>query len=192
MEMNETQISRPKIEAAEEINLLELLRVLVRNLSLIVKITAAVAILSVIYSLTLKNVYTARATLLPPQKDSGGGASALLASMGGGLAGLTGGLGSSADLYLGILKSRSVTDAVIKRLDLQAEFKTKNADSIRAALQGLVKFHAAKNGIIGVDMEASALLTVAGFHKIPAIGMLIVSDKHNLENSQPCTKLCNI
>ncbi|MBE7547912.1 putative purine-nucleoside phosphorylase [Candidatus Kuenenia stuttgartiensis] len=42
-----------------------------------------------------------------------------------------------------------------------------------------------KNGIIGVDMETSALLTVAGFHKIPAIGMLIVSDKHNLENDAP-------
>ena len=51
------------------------------------------------------------------------------------------------------MKSRSVTDAVIKRLDLQAEFKTKNADSIRAALQGLVKFHAAKNGIITITAD---------------------------------------
>ena len=152
--MNEQQSIRPEIETEEEINLLELLRVVVRNLPLIAKITAAAVVLSVIYSLTLKNVYTAKATLLPPQKDSGGGgAAALLASMGGGLSGLAGGLGGSTDLYLGLLKSRSVTDAVIKRLDLAHEFKTKNADSTRTALQGLVKFQAGKDGIITITAD---------------------------------------
>ncbi len=151
--MSDQQNIRPELETEEEINLLELLRVVVRNLPLIVKITTAAVVLSVIYSLTLKNVYTAKATLLPPQKDSGGGASALLASMGGGLAGLAGGLGGSADLYLGLLKSRTVTDAVIKRLDLANEFKSKNADATRAALQGLVKFQAGKDGIITITAD---------------------------------------
>jgi uncharacterized protein involved in exopolysaccharide biosynthesis len=137
----------------EEINLLELLRVVARNLPLIMKITSAAIILSVVYSLTLKNIYTAKATLLPPQKESGGGAAALLASMGGGLAGLAGGLGGSADLYLGILKSRTVADAVIKRLDLDAELKAKNADATRTALQGLVKFQAGKDGIITITAD---------------------------------------
>lgn len=151
--MNDNQDIRPETESEEEINLLELLRVLVRNLPLIVKIVSAAVILSVIYSLTLKNVYSAKATLLPPQKDSGGGAAALLASMGGGLGGLAGGLGGSADLYMGILKSRSVADAVIKRLDLQNEFKSTNVDSTRATLQGLVKFQAGKDGIITVTAD---------------------------------------
>lgn len=151
--MNDNQAIRPETESEEEINLLELLRVLVRNLPLIVKIVSAAVILSVIYSLTLKNVYSAKATLLPPQKDSGGGAAALLASMGGGLGSLAGGLGGSADLYMGILKSRSVADAVIKRLDLQNEFKSTNADSTRATLQGLVKFQAGKDGIITVTAD---------------------------------------
>lgn len=151
--MNEREIIRPEVEAEEEINLLELLRVVVRNLPLIVKITAAAALLSVVYSLTLTNVYTAKATLLPPQKDSGGGAAALLASMGGGLAGLAGGLGGSSDLYLGILKSRTVTDSVIKRLDLNTELKSKNADDTRKKLQGLVKFQAGKDGIITITAD---------------------------------------
>jgi uncharacterized protein involved in exopolysaccharide biosynthesis len=152
--MNDNKDIRSEMETEDEINLLELLRVVIRNLPLIVKITAAVAILSIIYSLTLKNVYTAKATLLPPQKDSGGGgAAALLASMGGGLGGLVGGLGGSADLYLGILKSRSLTDAVIKKLDLHNEFKSKNADSTRAAIQGLVKFQTGKDGIITITAD---------------------------------------
>jgi len=151
--MNERENVSPDVDAEGEINLLELLRVVVRNLPLITRITAAAVVLSVVYSLTLKNVYTARATLLPPQKESGGGAAALLASMGGGLAGLAGGLGGSADLYLEILKSRSVADAVIKRLDLHTEFKSKNVDGTRRKLQGLVKFQAGKNGIITITAD---------------------------------------
>jgi tyrosine-protein kinase Etk/Wzc len=151
--VNSTQNSRPETETEEEINLLELLRVLVRNLPLIARITGVVAVLSIILSLAMKNVYTAKATLLPPQKDSGGGAAALLASMGGGLAGLAGGLGGSSDLYLGILKSRSVMDSVIKRLNLQTELKEKNADDTRKKLQKLVTFEAGKNGIITITAD---------------------------------------
>jgi uncharacterized protein involved in exopolysaccharide biosynthesis len=163
--MNEQQTNNPENETEEEINLLELLRVVVRNLPLITKITTAAVILSVIYSLTLDNVYTAKASLLPPQKDSGGGAAALLASMGGGLAGLAGGLGSSSDVYLGILKSRTVADSVIKRLDLHTEFESKNADKTRKKLQDMVKFQAGKDGII----------TITADHKDPAKAALLAN-----------------
>jgi uncharacterized protein involved in exopolysaccharide biosynthesis len=153
--MSDTTDILPEMEVEEEINLLELLRVVVLNLPLIAKITGVVALLSMALSLAMKNVYTAKAALLPPQKDSGG-AAALLASMGGGLAGLAGGLGggSSSDLYLGILKSRSVTDSVIKRLDLNTEFKSKNVDDTRKRLQGLVKFQAGKDGIITINADS--------------------------------------
>lgn len=153
--MNEVENIRPEAEAEEEINLLELLRVIVKNLPMITKVTLTAAVLSIVLSLTMKNIYTAKATLMPPQKDSGGGAAALLASMGGGLAGLAGGLGGgSADLYMGILKSRSVTDAVIKRLNLQVELKSKNDDDARKQLQNLVKFQAGKDGMITITADS--------------------------------------
>jgi uncharacterized protein involved in exopolysaccharide biosynthesis len=165
--MSETDdVSREPEAAEDEINLLELLRVIVRNLPLIVKITGAVTLLAVVLSLTIKNIYTAKAALLPPQKDSGGGAAALLASMGGGLAGLAGGFGGgSADLYLGILKSRTVSDAVIKRLDLHTELSSKNADETRKKLQKLVKFQAGKDGII----------TITADYKDPAMAALLAN-----------------
>lgn len=46
--MNKAEIIRPGVEAEDEINLLELLRVVVRNLPLIVKITTAAVILSAV------------------------------------------------------------------------------------------------------------------------------------------------
>ncbi len=153
--MSDSLKTNQAVEASEEINLLELLRVVVQNLPLIAKVTTIVAILSIACSLALNNIYTAKAALLPPQKDSTGGAAALLASMGGGgLAGLVGGLGGSSDMFLGILKSRTVADSVIKRLDLDVELKSKNADDTRKKLQKLVKFQAGKDGIITITADS--------------------------------------
>ncbi len=90
-----------------EINLLELLRVVVRRRSLIVKVTVSIAVLAVLYSLTLTNIYTATAKLLPPQKDGGSGAAAALLGQLGGLGGMAAGLGGSTDLYMGIPRNPS-------------------------------------------------------------------------------------
>ena len=151
--MNTTQIEPQGSE--QEINLLELLQVIVRRKGFILIFCTAAVILSVLYSLSLKNIYTATAKLLPPQKESGGGLSALL-SQAGGLAGLAGGgmgSGGASDLYLGILKSRSVADAVVKRLDLQKEFKTKTLEDARRTLDGVVKFQTGKDGIISISAD---------------------------------------
>jgi tyrosine-protein kinase Etk/Wzc len=141
-----------KIEE-QEINLLELLQVLVKRKMLIIKICSVAMLISVGYSLTLPNIYTATAKMLPPQKESGGGLSALL-GQGGGLAALaSGGLGGGSDLYLGILKSRSVGDAVIKRLDLAEVYQTKTMEATRATLDEAVKVQAGKDGIISITVE---------------------------------------
>lgn len=143
----------PTFEQEEEINLLDLLSVLVKRKSMIIKVTVIAALLSIGYSLTLPNIYQASSTVLPPGKDSGGGLAAALAGQAGALAGLAGvaGIGGPTDLYMSLLKSRSVTDAVIKRLDLIREFKSKKPDDARKKLEGKVKFQAgAKDGIITI------------------------------------------
>lgn len=151
--MNEPQDIRPVYKSEGDFNPLGLLRIFVCNLRWIIGITVAAAILSAMYSMRLPNIYTAKATVLLPQKDSGGGASTLIASMGGGAANLLGGIGGSADLYIGLLKSRTLTDSVLKRLDPNTDFKSKEIDSIRGALQGSAKFQAGKDGIITVSVD---------------------------------------
>lgn len=141
----------------QEVSLLELLRTVVRNQRFVIRFTTAATFLAIVVSLLLPNVYTAMAKVLPPSKDSSAGLTALLGQMGGlgGLASMAGGLGigSSADLYLGILKSRTVTDAVIQRMDLQRELRQDNLDATRKKLQRLVKFQAAKDGIITITAD---------------------------------------
>ena len=137
----------------QEINLLELLHVVVRRKMLIIKICTIAVVAAVAYSLTLPNIYSATAKVLPPQKEGGGGLSALLGQAGG-LAGLAaGGLGGGSDLYVGILKSRSVADAVIQRLGLVQVYKAQNLEAARRGLEGAVKVQAGKDGIISIVAE---------------------------------------
>jgi tyrosine-protein kinase Etk/Wzc len=146
-------ISEPCDE--DEINLLELVRVVVRRKMLIIKICAAAAVLSACYSLTLKNIYTATAKFYPPQKETPIGNLASLIAQAGPLATL-GGLGGPGDLYLAITKSRTVTDAVIKRLDLQKteEGKMLSLDKARIAVMRTAKIEVGKDGIITISANS--------------------------------------
>ena len=152
--MNEHQQQYAEFE--DEINLLQLLQVIVKRKNLIIYCCTAAFVLSVCYSLTLKNIYTATAKLLPPQKDSGGSGLSALLSQAGGLAGLAGGmtgLGGSSELYIGILKSRTLGEAVVKRLDLQKEFKT--LEAARQSVEGSVKFLAGKDGLLSISADST-------------------------------------
>lgn len=139
----------------DEINLLDLLKVIVKRKKLIGVTTLSAAIFSLVCSLLLPNIYTATATMLPPSKDAGGGLSALLGQAGGlaAMAGI-GGLSGPADLYIGILKSRSVADAVIAKLDLMKELKAKTPDEARKGLESIVKVQAGKDGIITITADS--------------------------------------
>ena len=140
-----------------EVKLLDLASVLVKQKMLILKLTGGAAIISIIFSLLLTNIYTATAKILPPLKEGAGGLSALSAMLGsaGGLGSLAGGAlgGGSAELYLGILKSRSVEDAVIKKLDLAKVYETRTPEETRKELEGMVKMQAGKDGIITIAAD---------------------------------------
>jgi len=162
------QQQMPATQPEDEINLLELVMVLVKHTRLILIITLLAAVASVGFSLWLPNIYTATAKVMPPQKE-GGNLSAALGQLGGlaAAAGLGAGFGGSADLYVSILKSRSVADAVIQKLDLKKEFKAKTADEARSIFARMVQVKpGAKDSIITITADhksperAARLVTV--------------------------------
>lgn len=103
-------------------SLFDYLQVIAGRFRTILKITLAAAVISLVGSLLLPNIYTARTLILPAQEDKG----LMSAMMGqlGGLATLTGGMGTSiggpttADLYVSMLKSDTVKDPIIDRFRL--------------------------------------------------------------------------
>lgn len=134
---------------ASEITMMDLLLVIAKHNRFIIKLTLAVAVLAVGAALLMTNRYTARVVIMPPQQAPSA-ASALLGQLGG-LAG--GALGSKnpSDLYVGMLKSRSVADSLIQRFKLKDLYKAKLMESARAALSGATAVSVNKDNSIVIE-----------------------------------------
>lgn len=138
---------------AQTINLLNLLEVIARRKKLVLALCGASLVLSTAYSLTLPDIYSATARVLPPAKEVSGGLSAMLSQMGGIVGGAVGGLGGGTELYVGVLKSRTVADAVIQRLGLPELYHVPTVASARGIVREALKVQVGKEGIISITIE---------------------------------------
>lgn len=98
--------------------------------------------------------FTGSALILPPQQSQ----SSLMSLLGqlGSLASLTG-MGSQvkspADMYIGVLESRTIADHLIDKFHLRSLYKTKTMEDTRVALKKHSKFIATKDGLIHITVE---------------------------------------
>lgn len=146
--------------AGDPASFLELATALAQRKWFILKITAAAGALGVVVALLLPNWYTAETKILPPQQQEST-AAALLSSLGSssGLGALASAAGSSLglknpnDLYIGMLKTRPVEDAIIQRFDLQKLYRAKDMTDARKALAKHTDIISGKDGMIGVSVE---------------------------------------
>lgn len=128
--------------------------VLVKHKNLILGLPFVVALLAAGVSLLLPNIYTGIARILPPQQTQS--TSALLSQLGSlaGLAGAgTGVLKNPNDLYVGMLKSRTVADTMILRFDLNKVYDQKFQSDTRNRLQKVTSITAGRDGIITIAVD---------------------------------------
>ena len=109
----------------DEIDLRELFGIIWQGKWWIIAITFVFAVGSVIYSLSLPNIYKSEATLAPTEEASGGGLSQMAGQLGGlaSLAGVNLG-GKNADkttIALEILKSRAFIKSFVEKYDILPE-----------------------------------------------------------------------
>jgi tyrosine-protein kinase Etk/Wzc len=143
--------------ASEEqgIDLLEVLALLLRGKKTILKfMLVTVALAALFVYVVMKPMYTAEATFLPPQSAPGSGMSQLASQLGP-LTGLgaLGGLKSPGDVYVGILKSRTIADDLIKRFGLQNVYKKKRMSDAAKELKGRSTFVSGKDTLITISVE---------------------------------------
>jgi len=104
------------------IGMMELYRAVVRRARLILRITVATAVVAVAISFLLPVYYKAETKIFPPQEKGGMNLAAQLLGQGGaGLIGLAGGITgvkSQGELFVEIMKSRTVLDRIVDRFDL--------------------------------------------------------------------------
>src|SRR5208337_1850478 len=155
----ENGISMPKlqseIESRAEPDMIEVLLVLARAKKRILQITLATALLATIIAFLLPKMYTATTTLLPPQQTQSA-LSLMLGQVGvlGKLSGATDlGLKSPADLFVAMLKSRTIQDNLINRFDLRKVYWAKRYQDARNRLERRSNISASDEGVISISVS---------------------------------------
>ena len=143
----------------DEFSLLDLLIVLAERKRLIFWVTVGCAVVAIIVSLLLPVSYTATVTILPPQQNSSL-SSQLAAQLGnlGGIMQMAGG-GSSLlknpnDMYVAMLKSRTVEDAMVNHFGLMQEYHKKYLSDARMKFENKANVDGSgKDGLIHISVE---------------------------------------
>jgi uncharacterized protein involved in exopolysaccharide biosynthesis len=140
--------------ASEPDGLLDLVRVLWSRWWLIMTITAAGCAIAAGVAFLLPDMYTAGATLMPPQQPQTT-ASALIGQLGplAAMAGGNLGLKSPSDLYVGLAGGRTIADHIIERFRLRDLYKAKTMVDARAKLRSMSRFSSGKDSLIKIEVD---------------------------------------
>ncbi|TLU87931.1 MAG: lipopolysaccharide biosynthesis protein [Chlorobium sp.] len=157
--MTETKIPDQKPQSSwddsfeDEISLIDLAITLAKHKKLILGAPLITVVIVALISLLIPNSYTAKTQILPPQQQSG--ASALLGQLGAlsSLAGVSAGIKNPNDTYVAMLKSRTVSDNLIRRFKLQAVYDKKYSSDTRKKLEKASTITAGKDGVIVVMVD---------------------------------------
>lgn len=145
--------SQPK---EEEIILLDYFMVFFRWKRLVFLGAFAFAVIALVICFVLTPNYEGDLDIMPPQQNSASIASQFLGQMGGAAAGLlpAAGLTTTGDLYVGILQSDAILDAIIDRFDLIKFYDTDTrVDARKLLAESLMQASSdPKSGIVSLTM----------------------------------------
>lgn len=132
----------------------DLLYVVLKRRKFLIWNTVIVTLLVLGITFLLPPRYRATATLLPPQQDT-----KELLGLGGILQNFDlskvnmSGITTSSQIYLAILKSRTVADSLLAEFNLKERYKAKTDESARRALRAYSNFRLGNTGLLHVSVE---------------------------------------
>lgn len=137
----------------DHIDLVEVLLVLSQKKAIILKLSLSAIVLAGIACLILPNMYTATTTILPPQQSP-----STLTAMLGQLSSVVKlsdsdlEFNNPADLFIGMLKSRTVEDRLTDRFDLRKVYWAKRYQDARKKLESRSYIVAEREGLISISV----------------------------------------
>lgn len=154
--MNETQMGPVirDIPVKRDKDILDILIVLAKNKRSVLGIPLLVGILAGAGTFLFPDIYKANTKLLPPQQAQSG-AAALLSQLGSvaGAAASAAGVKSPNDLYIGMLKSRRVSDKIISRFNLQKVYGVSSLEKARKELEDNTSVASGRDNLISIEVE---------------------------------------
>jgi tyrosine-protein kinase Etk/Wzc len=129
--------------STSEVSLLDITVLLVRHKRFVLWFVLVSAVLATVTVFLLPVRYEGKVVLLPPHSQNSSLTSSLLGQMGGpsgalgSLGAIAGGFGMrpQSDMYVSLLKSRTVEDAMIRRFGLVSEYHLKRMSDTRKELE---------------------------------------------------------
>jgi uncharacterized protein involved in exopolysaccharide biosynthesis len=154
--LENTSPSSAQQDDADEINLVDYLRVISKHRRMIFWICAITVVITAVISMFLPKMYAATTSVVPPmdvmQREAlmAGGLDTVRSSILRNVMDVT----SISAMYVGILQSRSVADALIERFDLGKVYKVEHGFSIvRQILRNRTSIKVTKDGIVAITVE---------------------------------------
>lgn len=150
-----TQTSRSDQFDDDEISLIDLAIVLGEEKRTLFAVPAVTTTLSLLVSLLMTPIYTAKTVIIPPQQQQSSAASAL-ASLGAlaGLAGSAAGIKSPDEMYVAFMQTEGLQNALIKRLSLQQRYEEDSLADTRKKLKENVRVMPdIKTGLITIEAD---------------------------------------
>ncbi|MEK7274114.1 MAG: Wzz/FepE/Etk N-terminal domain-containing protein, partial [Candidatus Desantisbacteria bacterium] len=152
----------------EEINLLDYLRVINRYRALIITLCVMSVLLTMIVSLLMPKIYESTVVILSSQEGSGGGSLASLPELQSAIGIMGIGQKTSMDIFVAILNSRNMADAVIKRFNLSMVYKAKLIEDARRNLKDVTRISVGKKNeslsITVQDTDPKRAAGIANFY----------------------------
>ncbi|MEK6210321.1 MAG: Wzz/FepE/Etk N-terminal domain-containing protein [Pseudomonadota bacterium] len=141
-------------DADDEISLLDILIVLAKHKKLVLGLPFLAAVITAGITLLMPNWYTATVKLLPPQQSQSS-AMAILGQLGAISGGASQALGlkNPSDIFVAMLKSRTVADAIIERFELKELYDQEFLQDARKALAGNTTIAAGRDGVITISVD---------------------------------------
>ena len=151
-------LTPPLPAAQEELTLLDFLLIVAQRKRLVATVAGICVITALALAFLLPQEYTATVIILPPQGNTSMGS--MLASQLAGASAVSGvassalGLKNVNDMYVSMLKSRSVEDSVIQRFGLMSEYHKEYLVDTRKELERHAKIDGStKDGLIRLNFE---------------------------------------
>lgn len=137
-----------------ELGLVDVLIVLAKHKKKIIFFPIIATVIAIAVSFALPNVYRATVKLLPPQQSQGS-AAALLSQLGGlgGAVASGAGLKTPNDLFVGMLRSRTIGDRLVAKFNLKSVYDTDSLEKARKELEENTAIVSGKDGFITIDVD---------------------------------------
>ena len=158
-----TEINAALPDTESEVSVLGVLALLASHKRVILRAVVGAALFSTIVAFLLPVRYEANIVMMPPQQNSSIGSTLGQLGTGGSIGSLiplaslaSGGLGikNPADMYVALLTSRTVEDAMVQRFGLLAEYHEKRLSDARKELENRTNAVAGtKDGLIRISVE---------------------------------------